>query len=246
MRILVLGGTAEGRALADLLVAQGHDVISSLAGRTRGPLLPAGQVRFGGFGGVAGLRRFLRDEGIQKVVNATHPFAAQMAAGAIAACQAAGVPLLRLERPGWSDRNDAGSWIWVVSHAAAAAAAAVVPGTVLLTVGRQHAHEYVEALAGRRVVCRVALAAGLDVPADWEIIESRGPFLLEEERQLLDETKTGVLVTKDAGGEHTAAKLDAARELGAQVVMIRRPDYQGVRVSSVAEALAWSNAPVSD
>lgn len=240
MRILVLGGTAEGRAIAAAAVDAGFDVVSSLAGRTKQPVVPAGSVRVGGFGGAEGLAQFLRDEDIRAVINATHPFAAQMARNAVAASQATGVPLVRLLRPSWVARDD--NWIWVSSHAEAAVAAGANGGAVFLTVGRQHSLEYAEALAERDVVCRVAFAGELPWPPKWHVLEARGPFTLDDERSLMQEHRIGVLVTKDAGGDHTAAKLDAARELGVQVVMLRRPEVEGDVVGSVDEAVGWLSA----
>ncbi|WP_297741344.1 cobalt-precorrin-6A reductase [uncultured Tessaracoccus sp.] len=237
MRILVLGGTAEGRAIAAAAVDAGLDVVSSLAGRTKQPVVPAGAVRVGGFGGAEGLAQYLRDKDIRAVVNATHPFAAQMARNAVAASEATGVPLIRLLRPSWAERD--ADWDWVSSHAEAAVVAAANGGAVFLTVGRQHSLEYADALAEHDVVCRVAFAGNLPWPPQWHVLETRGPFTLEEERALLREHRIGVLVTKDAGGDHTAAKLDAARELGVQVVMLRRPDVEGDVVSSVDEAAGW-------
>lgn len=240
MRILVLGGTAEGRAIAAAAVDAGFDVVSSLAGRTKQPVVPAGSVRVGGFGGAEGLAQFLRDEDIRAVINATHPFAAQMARNAVAASKATGVPLVRLLRPSWAARDD--NWIWVSSHAEAAVAAAANGGAVFLTVGRQHSLEYAEALTERDVVCRVAFAGELPWPTHWRVLEERGPFTLDGERALMRAHRVAVLVTKDAGGDHTAAKLDAARELGVEVVMLRRPEVEGDVVGSVDEAVGWLSA----
>lgn len=242
MRILVLGGTAEGRAIADGAVQAGFDVVSSLAGRTKEPLVPAGAVRVGGFGGPEGLAAFLREEGIEAVVNATHPFAARMACNALEASERAGVPLLRLMRPSWAVRDDAASWRWVDDHAQASLVAAANSGVVFLTVGRQHALDYAQALEGHEVVCRVADAGNLPWPTHWRVLQERGPFTFDDERALMRAHRVAVLVTKDAGGEHTAAKLDAARELGVQVVMLRRPEVEGDVVGSVDEAVGWLSA----
>src|SRR5690349_22021373 len=103
MRVLILGGTSEARELAAVLVEQGLDVTTSLAGRVQRPRLPVGRTRIGGFGGVAGLRSALGEYDV--VVDATHPFAAGMTANAAAACPAEGKPLLRLERTGWAARS---------------------------------------------------------------------------------------------------------------------------------------------
>ncbi|MET3803812.1 precorrin-6x reductase [Nakamurella sp. UYEF19] len=105
--VLILGGTAEGRALAVACTAVGIQVLSSLAGRMSNPALPVGAVRIGGFGGVVGLTAYLREQPITAVVDATHPFAATISASAASACSATSLPLLRLARPGWSDRPGA-------------------------------------------------------------------------------------------------------------------------------------------
>ena len=153
MTILILGGTSEARELAAALVASGADVISSLAGRVSRPALPAGRVRVGGFGGVDGLVDYLRAGKITAVVDATHPFAAQISANAAAATALAGVPLLRLERPGWRDHPQAGSWTWV-ADAAAARAAAEAARRPFLTTGRQSLEAFLP-WADRRAIVRV-------------------------------------------------------------------------------------------
>ena len=119
MRVLLLGGTAEGRALAKALYPR-IDIVSSLAGRVPDPALPVGPVRIGGFGGVDGLRRWLRDERIDAVVDATHPFAATMTAHAAEVCGELQIPHLVLARPAW----DPGDAIVVESDAEAAEAVA--------------------------------------------------------------------------------------------------------------------------
>src|SRR3546814_11567352 len=113
MRVLILGGTGEARALAKLLEDAGIDFLSTLAGRVARPRLPVGEVRIGGFGGVPGLRSFLREQGFDAVVDATHPFAAGMSRNAVEACAAETVPLIRLQRPGWATAPGAPAWHWV-------------------------------------------------------------------------------------------------------------------------------------
>lgn len=115
MSVLLLGGTAEARELAELLIAQSIPVASSLAGRVGQPRMPVGPVRIGGFGG-DGLRSYLRTEQVALVVDATHPSAEGMTANAVQACAAEGVPLLRLERPGWANEPQAGDWHLVDDH----------------------------------------------------------------------------------------------------------------------------------
>ena len=236
--ILILGGTAEGRGLAEALA--GRDAVLSLAGRTRAPLL-AGEVRIGGFGGVDGLRGYLRERRVTAVVDATHPFAASMSANAAAACGAEGVPLVRLVRPSWTTHPQSGTWHWVEGHDDAARLAAALGARPFLTVGRQHTADYVADLADADVLARVAEPPVAFLPARWTLIASRGPFTLDGERALMAAHGIDVVVSKDAGGAHTDAKLTVAAERGAAVVMIRRPSSpEGVpEVADVAGALAW-------
>ncbi|MHA6523957.1 cobalt-precorrin-6A reductase [Tessaracoccus sp. G1721] len=236
--ILILGGTAEGRHLAEGLA--GRDAVLSLAGRTRAPLT-AGEVRIGGFGGVDGLRGYLRGRGVTAVVNATHPFAARMSRNAAEACAAEGIALLRLLRPSWASHPLASTWHWVDGHGDAARLAATLGARPLLTVGRQHTADYVTDLADRDVVARVAEPPIAFLPARWTLLTSRGPFTVDGERELMAAHGIDVLVTKDAGGAHTDAKLGVAAERGAAVVMIWRPaSPEGVpEAADVAGALAW-------
>src|SRR4029453_9748527 len=133
---VILGGTAEARQLATVLVADGVEVVSSLAGRVRSPSLPPGGVRVGGFGGARGLARYLRDQQATALVDATHPFAATISASAARAANRTGTPIVRLERPGWADHPCGGSWVWV-PDAAAARIAADSTHRPFLTTGRQ-------------------------------------------------------------------------------------------------------------
>ncbi len=239
--ILILGGTAEARVLAARLVEAGEPVVSSLAGAVSAPRLPPGEVRIGGFGGVDGLAAYLVGHGVGRVIDATHPFAETITANAVAACNAAGVPLLRLSRPGWGGRPDAATWHWVPGMPGARAVAQDLGERAFLSVGRGSLPLF-DGWAGRYVVARVADATDLEVPTAWELIESRGPFDLTSELDLLQSRRIDVLVTKDSGGAHTAAKLDAAAELAVAVVMVQRPqDPSGLRcVESVEAALAWA------
>lgn len=244
MSVLVLGGTAEARELAVALDADKVEFVSSLAGRVSRPRLPVGEVRFGGFGGIDGLTEFLRDTRVTSVVDATHPFAAGISAHAWAACRATGVPLLRLARPGWGDEPGADRWHWVGGHDEAAATAAGLAGKVLLTIGRQRLGRYVDPLASGPVLARVVDPVQETLPESWRVILDRGPYCVDAELSLMKQHDIDVLVTKDSGGDYTRAKLDAAHELGVDVVVVRRPEGTKTRwtVSDVAGAVRWLRA----
>lgn len=230
-RVLVLGGTAEARALADALAAEpGIVVTTSLAGRTRDPRLPAGDVRTGGFGGVDGLATALGD--VDLLIDATHPFAARMTDHAATAAAATGTPLVVLRRPGWVAGSD-DRWFRVPTTSAAAAAV-VGYRRVFLAIGRQGVGEFL----GAPVAVVRAIEAPDDLPPGAELVLARGPFALDDERALLRRHEVDVVVAKDSGGA-TEAKLTAARELGVPVVLVERPPLPfGVRVvEDVAGAL---------
>ncbi|MEJ7796925.1 MAG: cobalt-precorrin-6A reductase [Solirubrobacteraceae bacterium] len=239
--ILVLGGTAQARELAGALHADGVAVISSLAGRVKRPRLPAGQTRVGGFGGSAALARWIDEHDVRAVVDATHPFAQRISASAALACPACGVPLARLERPGWSARPG-DRWQWVEDLDAAAAA--IGPGArVLLTTGRQGLAAFA-ALGEAWFLIRCVDPPGPPLPPHHELLLSRGPYDVDGELALIDEHRIGVVVTKDSGSPQTAAKLDAARTRGLPVIVVRRPPRVDVlTLTSVADALAWAREP---
>jgi precorrin-6A/cobalt-precorrin-6A reductase len=236
MRVLLLGGTAEGRALAKAL-HPAVDVISSLAGRVPDPALPVGQVRIGGFGGVDGLRSWLQEQSIDAVVDATHPFAATMTAHAAEVCGELRMPHLVLARPAW----DPGAAIVVASDVEAAEAVARQHySRVFLTTGRSGAKAFASSDAWFliRAVTEPDLAS---LPRHHQVLLSRGPYHYDDELALLREHRIDVLVTKNSGGDMTRAKLDAGAALDIPVVMVTRPQLpDGVNaVGTVGEAADW-------
>jgi precorrin-6A/cobalt-precorrin-6A reductase len=239
--VLILGGTAEARELAQCLHDAGVAVTSSLAGRVANPRLPAGAVRIGGFGGPQALAAWLGEHEISAVVDATHPFAARISASAVPATGRAGVPLLRLERPGWSERPG-DRWHWVEDLESAAATIPALGERVLLTTGRQALATFA-AVAEAWFLVRCVDPPDPPLPPRHELLLDRGPYTLEGESALLDRHAIDLVVTKDSGGAHTAAKLDAARARGLPVIVVRRPPRPAVpTVATVERALEWARA----
>jgi len=239
--ILVLGGTAEARELAAALHEQEVAVTSSLAGRVTLPRLPAGEVRIGGFGGPTGLAEWLSAHAVVAVVDATHPFAERISASAVAACRRTGTPLLRLERPGWRERPG-DRWVWVDDLAAAAEAIAGRGTRVLLTTGRQGLPAFAGDVATWFLI-RCVDPPEPPLPPRHELILDRGPYTLARELALIDRHRIDLVITKDSGGALTVAKLDAARERGLPVIVVRRPPRARVEtVRAVPDALKWARA----
>ena len=235
--VLILGGTREARDLAGLLAGPPDlRVVSSLAGRVRDPALPAGEVRIGGFGGADGLAGWLRDQRVDAVVDATHPFARTISANAAAACAATGVPLLGLAREPWTAGPD-DRWHEVDSLPDAAALLPALGRRVFLTTGRQGLAAFA-AVDQAWFLIRCVDPPDEPLPADGQVILARGPYDAAAERALMAEHRIEVLVTKNSGGPLTAGKLDAARELGLPVVMVRRPDRPDVPLRSTPEQAA--------
>jgi precorrin-6A/cobalt-precorrin-6A reductase len=236
MRLLLLGGTAEARALAKALYP-GADIISSLAGRVPRPALPVGSVRIGGFGGVDGLRRWLRDEDIDAVVDATHPFAATITAHAAQVCGELGLPYLVLARPAW----DPGEAIVVASDTDAAEAVARQRySRIFLTTGRSGVGAFADSEMWFLIRAVTAPDTG-SLPRRHQLVLSRGPYHYDGEYALLREHRIDALVTKNSGGEMTRAKLDAAAALDIPVVMVARPALPAgvTTVGTVEDAVVW-------
>jgi precorrin-6A/cobalt-precorrin-6A reductase len=236
MRLLVLGGTAEARALAEQLHPE-VDVISSLAGRVPNPALPAGEVRIGGFGGYEPMRQWLIDNDVDAVVDATHPFAAEMTERAASVCAELRMPHVLLARPPW-DSSDA------IAVGSAREAAQVVErlrySRVMLTSGRSTIKAFAHSHAW--FLIRVVIDPPHDaLPASHTLLHSRGPYRYEDEVALMRKHRVHVVVTKNSGGEYTRAKLDAAAALYIPVVMVNRPPLPAgvTTVSTVDEAVDW-------
>ena len=241
-RLLILGGTGEASALARAALARFGEamaVTTALAGRTERPGPIPGDVRIGGFGGAKGLADYLAAQRIDRLIDATHPFAAEISASARIACMAAGVPRLVLVRPPWR-RHPLDRWIEVDSLEGAAEMVGRVGRRAWLTVGAGSIAPFARADRVRFVVRLVDPPREKPPLKFHEIVLGRGPFSLAEERHLLQRHAIDVLVCKASGGAATEAKLVAARELSLPVIMVRRPPREtGPWVETVEAALDW-------
>lgn len=237
--ILILGGTLEASALALALAERGDRAVLSYAGRVAQPKAQPIAVRVGGFGGVPGLVRYLRDQGVTHLVDATHPFAAQMSSNAITASTQTGVPLLALTRAAWQP-VPGDCWQTVADLSTAVAALSGPPQRVMLALGRMHLAAFA-AQPQHHYILRL-----IDVPDNppplpqHTAIISRGPFDVASDTALLREHRIDIVVCKNAGGTGAQAKLHAARLLGLPVVMVARPVIPARReVTRVEQVLQW-------
>jgi precorrin-6A/cobalt-precorrin-6A reductase len=240
LRVLILGGTTEASALARQNAGDARLApLLSLAGRTTNPRPQPIPVRSGGFGGIEGLVRFLRDAAIDAVIDATHPYADQMSAHAVAACRATGVPLASLVRPEWPRHAD-DRWQVVGDTEAAARALGAVPRRVFLSLGRQDLHVFAAAPQHHYLARLIERPEPATLPPDLRLLQARGPFDRADEERLLRDERIEVVVSKNAGGTATYAKIEAARALGLPVVMIARPHKAaGVVLADVEAGVAW-------
>jgi precorrin-6A/cobalt-precorrin-6A reductase len=244
-RILVLGGTTEASQLARALAEAGMEAVFSYAGRTEAPLAQPLPTRVGGFGGIAGLQTWLQAQCISHVVDATHPFAAQMSGNAIAACAAVGIPLLALERPAWAAQAG-DQWLHVSDIAAAVAALPQAPARVFLAIGRQNLAAFA-ACPQHHYLLRLVDALP-DLPLlQAEVLLARGPFTVDGDRAVLQAHGISHVVAKNAGGRGAEAKLVAARALGIPVILVDRPDIPArATVATEAEVMDWIAAHPAD
>jgi precorrin-6A/cobalt-precorrin-6A reductase len=240
LRLLILGGTSEASALARQ-VADQPDVaaILSLAGATAEPAPAPIPQRIGGFGGAESLAAFLAREHIDAVVDATHPFASRISANAVAACGATRTPLVVFSRPPWT-REPGDRWIEVAAMDDAVPALGTQRKTVFLTQGRLQLAAFARAPQHRYIVRAIDRPADIDALPDHKLILARGPFTIRDELELMKHEGIEMLVTKNSGGRATYAKIEAARALEIEVVIVRRPPAPEAELLHDLDAvLAW-------
>jgi precorrin-6A/cobalt-precorrin-6A reductase len=239
-RILILGGTAEARQLAGRLAGRaGLDVTLSLAGRTATPAAQPVPVRVGGFGGAAGLAKYLVDGHIDALIDATHPYANLISANAVEAARRSGVPLIALRRSPWiavaGDR-----WIEVNDVGEAVRAIGQTPRRVFVALGRNELKPFRDAPQHFYLIRSVdPVDPPLPLP-DVGYVTGRGPFSEADDHALMTEHRIDVVVAKNSGGTATYGKIAAARARGIDVIMLRRPAAPDVaEVETIEDAIAW-------
>lgn len=219
-KILILGGTAEARALAAQLIEEGHQVTTSLAGRTRDPILPVGSVRIGGFGGAAGLAAYLRQEGFDRIIDATHPFARRISENAIQAAAIADVPLEQRLRPRWTKQpGDRWQTVTTLEEAVNALPAGA---TVFLALGRQYLDAFATLTDCRFVIRMVDPPETALVFDDHILVLGKPGNDPDREADLFTAHGVTHLVCRNSGGPAGYAKIVAARRLALPVIIIER------------------------
>ncbi|WP_323782624.1 cobalt-precorrin-6A reductase [Thalassovita sp.] len=238
MTLLLLAGTGEARQIAWGLAARGVDAIASLAGETKSPETYAIFTRIGGFGGREGFEHFLECENISAILDATHPFAMQISLRTAEVAGQRGIPYCRLLRPAWQ-AEPGDDWTHVIGETGVVG---VIPAgaRVFLATGRKTLRCFAP-LSDCDLTLRVVDPQPEPFPLpNGRYLVARPPFTLESEITLFQDLDIDWLVTKNAGGEASYAKLLAARKLGIKVAMIDRPPQPNMpSVATVDAALAW-------
>jgi precorrin-6A/cobalt-precorrin-6A reductase len=239
-RVLILGGTAEARMLAERLASRADlKVTLSLAGRTAAPARQPVPIRRGGFGGAAGLADYLVNERIDALIDATHPYAGIISANAVAAARQANVPGVALRRPPWTavagDR-----WVEVSDAGAAVRALGTMPRRVFVALGRQELAPFSAAPQHHYLIRSVdPVDPPLPLP-HVTYVTGRGPFSETDDRALMTAHKVDIVVAKNSGGAATYGKIGAARALGIEVIVLRRPpEPEAPAVETIDDAVAW-------
>ncbi len=226
MKILILGGSQEALEAAEYLHGQNYKVTTAMAGATRSPKRPRGKLITGGFGGPDGLSTYLRTNEIDLLIDATHPFAARMSASAVISAEKAKVPLIRITREPFEEREGA-NW-WRVDSKNQAAEIIPSGSTVLLTVGRKGLEPFLTR-PDLRFVVRSIEKPQFELPENFSAIQQRPPYETAGELDLMKRESITHLVSKDSGGKQTCAKLEAAFMMRIQVIMISRPPLPPAR-----------------
>lgn len=235
--ILVLGGTADAHEIAVGLKEAGVDFVVSLSGAIRRSAVRGYSVRIGGFGGIGGLIEYLDKAEIEGIIDATHPFAANISRSAVVAAEVSGTPIVRFERPAWIAPEGA-DWR-AVDDLDAAARALPSRARTFLTVGSRSLEPFVSR-TDVWFLFRSIEKAGMPF-AQGEALIGWPPYNVDTELEVMKQHRITHLVTKNSGGGQTAAKLEAATEMGIPVIVVGRPVLPVVEsASTVSDILRWA------
>ena len=250
--IFVLAGTQDGREIVRLLLEQGHDVAASVVSSYGGELLAhaCGQRCLINDKPLdeAALKDYLQEHDIRLLVDASHPYAANVSRNAIAVCQALSIPYIRYERD--LSKLDYDRITVVHSYEEAAQAAAALGKKIFLTTGSRNLDKFVHSsdLKNCEITARVLPTAeviglceslGLDA---GHIVALQGPFSMELNRELFRKYGAEVIITKNSGTiGGTDTKFAAAAELNLPIVLIDRPKLNYPCIThDYAEVLAFA------
>jgi len=242
MKILLFGGTTEGREIA----ASGLPVVYSVTTDYGAELADSINVE-----PVVGrmdadvITAFLKSRPIAGVIDATHPYASEVSQNARAACERTGIPYVRVVRDTVKPDNKD-----IIEVASCKKAAEILnepslsEAGVLLTVGSKELACFTSVKNYRkRLFARVLPKSEMLLECEklgfdaGHIIAMKGPFTKAMNAAILEMTNARVLVTKDGGkAGGFEEKLAAAKELGVDVLSIRRPEETGI---TAAEAIDW-------
>lgn len=238
-KILILAGSGEARKLIDFLLKdQSVDVVSSLSGATRHPKALTGKNRNGRFGGRDSQRAYILNENFDLVIDATHPFAAKISERTMDICREISIPCLHVRRLEWT-AQEGDNWT-MLDHPEDAAKHIPDGSTVFLATGRSTLESFSN-LGGRKLICRQIDPPDGEFPFEnGSYLVGSPPFSVVDEEKLFARLGIDFLIVKNAGGLPSRTKLDAARTLGIEVLMLKRPPLpDGPCVQSVGEAISW-------
>jgi len=254
VKLLLLGGTADARKVTRILDEEGLlqtsnvasdriQLIYSIAGLVRMPQVPC-EVISGGFSQYGGLKAYVEENGIDAILDVTHPFAKTMSNTAVAVARQCNIPCWRFHRPEWT-RRDGDRWELFDSWQELIPALAE-KRSVLLTAG-QLDQELIDQLAeqaqkrSQQLILRTAAPPRAELPESILWLKAIGPFNEADELALMQQHQVDVLVSKNSGGAATEAKLSAARELGIEVLMLQRPEFNAAdqQFDTVIDCVSW-------
>ncbi len=226
--------------LGERLAKRGDlDVTLSLAGRTAAPVPHAVPVRVGGFGGAVGLADYLAGQRIDALIDATHPYANIISEIAAAAARTTNVRFIALHRPPWR-AVAADRWTEVSNVSDAVVALGREPQRVFVALGRNELAPFAGAPQHFYLIRSVdPVDPPLPLP-DVAYVTARGPFSEADDRALMAAHNIDTVIAKNSGGNAAYGKIAAARALGVEVILLRRPPAPAApAVDTIDDAIAW-------